>query len=50
MEPTDGPGIKNTLAGILDGSDGIGIVHDRGLLLYRSALSSAFTRRPGYNY
>ena len=50
MEPTDGPGIKNTLAGILDGSDGIGIVHDRGLLLDRPALSSGFTRRSGHNH
>jgi len=50
MEPTDGPGITNTLAGILDGSDGIGIVHDRGLLLYRPALSSGFTRRSGHNH
>ena len=49
MEPTDGPGLKNTLAGILDGGDGIGIVHDRGLLLYRPALSSGFTGRSGYN-
>lgn len=50
MEPTDGPGVKNTLAGILDGSDGIGIVHDRRLLLYRPALSSGFPRRSGYNH
>lgn len=50
MEPTDGPGIKNTLAGILDGSDGIGIVHDRSLLLYRPAFSSGFTRRSGHNH
>ena len=50
MGPTDGPGLKNTLAGILDGSDGIGIVHDRSLLFYRPALSSGFTGRSGYNY
>ena len=50
MEPTDGPGIKNTLAGIPDGSHGIGIVHDRGVLFYRPALSSGFTRRSGYNH
>jgi len=50
MEPADGPGIKNTLAGILDGSYGIGIVHDRGLLLYRPAFSSGFTRRSDYNH
>ena len=50
MEPTDGPGIKNTLAGILDGSGGIGIIHDRGLLFYRPAFSPGFTRRSGYNH